>query len=355
MKESIILAQYKINRRHPQNYKDGELDFCKGELSYDTSNIQLIECRNCLVNHKGFVYNHYFQINCQSLLSVDYYVDYFNFKHYIKKVLLKKKKRLDPERRYLLAFNEWGHVHYHWFCDTLPRIYSVRDILHDYYLLLPGKVNYINTVALESLKLLGLRPKGIEFVEPRDLMKVKQLSIITEVCRVGYINDKLMKKIAMHFYKSLDGNSFEPTRKLYISRQGADYRKVLNENEVQEEVKKFGYEVIRFENMSLLDQAKATLSAKSIVSLHGAGLTNMIFMRRGCNVLEFRRNRIFHNQSFWHLADALDHNYFYLFGEPDDDSLPIESNGCNLTIDIEVLNKTLKEIDDFNDRSPIRI
>lgn len=353
MKKSLILESYRINRRYPQNYRDGELDFCKGEFSYTTSNIHLIECRNCLVNHKGFVYNNYFQINKQSLLSADYYVGYFNAKHYIKKVLLKKKKKLDPERRYLLAFNEWGHVHYHWFCDTLPRIFSVRDVLRDYYLLLPGSVKYISDVALESLELLGLKPKGIEYVEPEDLMKIKQLSIVTEVSRVGYINDELMKQIAKQLYNSLDGDSYEPSRKLYISRQGANYRKVLNEDQVQSEVKKFGYEVIRFEDMSLVDQAKTTLSAKSIVSIHGAGLTNMIFMRPGCNVLEFRRNRIFHNQSFWHLADALDHNYFYLFGEPDDDSLPIESDGCNLTIDIAALNKTLKEINDFNLNLPI--
>ncbi|WP_407429635.1 glycosyltransferase family 61 protein [Arcticibacter sp.] len=341
-----LLESYLVQRNPPKNYTEGELDFCSSEFSYDTLDVSLVECRNCFVNHRGFVYDGYFRINEKSLLSPAYYAGQFNIKHYLKKVLFKSKRTVNHDHKYLLAFDEWGHTHYHWFCDTLPRIYSVKDLLKDYYLLLPGNFPYIKSVATETLDLLGLRPKGIEFIDDDELLRVENLSIVTQTCKSGYVNDRILKKISEDIIHGSGIKRAEPFRKLYISREGAGYRKVLNEDEVQEVVKSYGYEVIRYEDMSLMEQIRITASAKSIVSIHGAGLTNIVFMLEGSNVLEFRRDRIYHNQCYWHLADALNLNYFYLFGSPDDDDLVLEGNGCNLTIDTEKLTNILKQMEE---------
>lgn len=342
MSEKLLLKSYTVIRRFPKNYSEGDLDFCKREFSYQTLDVSFVECRNCFVNYKGFVYNGYFQINERSLLSSDYYRGQFTIQHYIKKVLLKRKRSLPAGRKYLLAFDEWGHVHYHWFCDTLPRIYSARDILRDHYLLLPAHSRYIESVGLETLKILGLNPKGIEFIDYGDLLRIDDLTLVTRVGMPGYTNDKLMKCLSKEIIRRNGLGGIRQSRKIYISREGADFRKVLNEGDVQEVVKSFGYEVVKYEEMDIRLQMEVTAAAKSIVSIHGAGLTNMMFMQPGGNVLEFRRDRVYHNQCFWHLADALDLNYFYLFGEPDDESLPIEADGCNLTIDLAGLAETLK-------------
>lgn len=346
MANKVILRSYVIKRRLPNNYKEGELDFCRKEFSYNTSEVQLIDCKDVFVNYKGFVYSGYFEINKKSLLSLDYYTGRFNLKHFIKKVVLIKKTATDPNKRYLLAFDEWGHAHYHWFCDTLSRIYSVKDVLKNYYLLLPGNSSYIKDVGLKTLKLLGLVPKGIEFVDEKDLLAIEQLTIVTHTCVPGYINDRIISRISAAFLDRMEDRHPKPMRKLYISREGAGFRKVLNEDEVQKVVTSFGYEIIRYEDMIFQEQIDITASAISIVSIHGAGLTNTMFMQPGGNVLEFRRDRIYHNQCYWHLADALSLNYFYLFGTPDDDSLVIEGNGCNLIIDIEKLTDTLNQMDD---------
>lgn len=346
MSENIIFESYTVDRKLPNNYIKGELEFCRKEFSYNTSDVELIDCEGVFVNHKGFVYDGYFKIHKKSLLSPDHYKGYFNLKHFIKKVLLKKKKTTDPNERYLLAFDEWGAAHYHWFCDTLPRIYSAKDILKDYYLLLPGNSSYIKEVGLKTLELLELVPKGIKFINEKDLLAIEHLTIVTHACAPGYINDKITRRISEGFLKPLKNRHPKPTRKLYISREGAAFRKVLNEDKVQELVKSFGYEIIKYEDMSLQEQMYITASARSIVSLHGAGLTNIMFMQKGGSVLEFRRNRIYHNQCYWHLAGALRLNFFYLFGAPDNESLVLEGNGCNLTIDVKKLAKTLERMDE---------
>ena len=85
----------------------------------------------------------------------------------------------------------------------------------------------------------------------------------------------------------------------------------MNESEVKALFVSKGYEIISFEGLSLEDQISICSKTKTMASIHGAGLTNMIFMPEGSNILEFRRSKKFVNQCYWHLAGALNHQYYY--------------------------------------------
>jgi capsular polysaccharide biosynthesis protein len=339
-----ILNGYTINRKMPENYVDGELDFCKAEFSYRTYDVKLIELNNCIVNKKGFVYETgKFRLNKYSLLDEKIYRKELSLKHYLKKVLFKHKSVLGNDR-YLLAHDDWSSAHYHWFCDVLPRLFVIKDRLKDYHLLLPNSA-YVKDIGLKSLDFFDLQPAGITFLEEDELVKIKNLTIITHTCLTGYINDKIMQEMRKFIDLKLAAMQAEDHIKIYITRDHALYRKILNETEVKDIVKDFGYDTVRYEDLSWLDQLKKTASAKSMVSIHGAGLINMLYMRKGGTVLEFRRDKIYHNQCFWHLSQALQLKYYYLFGSPDDENQVIEGNGCNLTIDTAHLSKTLMAMD----------
>ncbi|WP_161993407.1 glycosyltransferase family 61 protein [Arcticibacter tournemirensis] len=335
-----------IQRRKPENYVEGELDFCKREFSYPTYDVQILTLKNRLVSFQGFVYDDYFKVNKKSLLNPEHYRGFFNAKHFIKKVWLRGKREANRDEKYLLAFDEWTDAHYHWFTDFLSRVYAAKEIIKDHILLLPDHSAYIKETGIRSLQLLGLKPKGIEFIKFRELLKVQQLTLVTHACMPGYINDPLMKQIRDELRKNLDLDSIVPKRKLYISRDKAGYRKILNEQDVWDVLKSFGYEIVRFEDMDLFHQIRLSASCKSLVSIHGAGLTNMLFMKPGSSVLEFRRDRIYHNQYYWHLADSLDLKYHYLFGKPDMEDQYIEGEGCNITIDIHKLKGVLQKMED---------
>ncbi|MDN3587414.1 glycosyltransferase family 61 protein [Pedobacter aquatilis] len=252
--------------------------------------------------------------------------------------MIKKKRKLD-NRRYLLAFDDWSNAHYHWFCDVLPRLFSIKEFLKDFIILLP-KTEYVLNIGLESLDFFELKPAGVEFIEENELLKVKNLSIVTHTCLTGYTNDKIMKDIQNYIGGKLKNEA--NLSKIYITRDQARYRKVLNEDYIQDVVKSNGYEIVRFEDMSWKEQILKAASSKSIVSIHGAGLVNTMFMPKYGSVLEFRRDKIYHNQCFWHLADALDLKYYYLFGEPDNENLVIEGGDCcNLAIEPDKLNNLL--------------
>jgi hypothetical protein len=346
---SNVLDEYTINRESPANYVEGELDFCKNEFSYNTFDVRIINLKNSIVNYRGFAYeSHKLALNKYSLLEPDHYKEQLLKRHYLKNVLFKRKRNLGNDK-FLLAFDDWSNWHYHWFCDVLPRLYSIKDLLKDYILLLPNS-EYVKSVGLESLTFFGLNPAGIEFINELELVRARNLSIITHTCLTGYTNDKILLQMQAFIETKINYRSV--TKKLYVTRENAKYRKVLNESAVLEIVKENGYEVVKFEEMNWREQVLNASSAQSIVSLHGAGLTNMIFMSKGSSVLEFRRDKIFHNQCFWHLASALKLNYYYLFGTPDNDELVIEGGDCcNLTINTEKLHETLiKMSNDQNKR-----
>src|SRR5690606_6394708 len=101
----------------------------------------------------------------------------------------------------------------------LPRIYSVKDNLKDYILLLPDHSTYVKDVGLKTLEMLGLVPKAIEFIPKKNLLAIKQLTIVTQTCVPGYINDKIVNRISHTFLEGMNNKPAKPTRKLYISRE----------------------------------------------------------------------------------------------------------------------------------------
>ena len=329
----------------PVNYVEGELDFCRKEFSYQTYDVSLLTLKNCVVNKRGFVYEQSkFMLNKSSLLDETKYTAFLNVKHYVKKVLIKKKRSLGNEK-YLLVHDDWTNNHYHWFCDLLPRLFAVRNMVKDYILLLPDS-DYVRSIGLQSLDFFGLEPAGIEFLKDNELVKVKNLSMVTHTSLTGYINDVIIQDMREFVNTKIKYDQL-PKSNIYVTRDQARYRKVLNEVEIWDVVKGRNYEIVRFEDLSWKDQIIQSASANSMVTMHGAGLVNTLFMPKNGSVLEFRRDKIYHNQCFWHLADALNLNYYYLFGTPDNDNLVLEGgDSCNLTIDPLKLDTILKKIQD---------
>jgi capsular polysaccharide biosynthesis protein len=108
---------------------------------------------------------------------------------------------------------------------------------------------------------------------------------------------------------------FNPTRKLYISRSRAKIRKLSNESQVIELLKKHEFEVIYLENMSLMEQIKLFSSAKVVLSVHGAGLANILFCDKRVNVIELFPKDTYETLShYYRLANYLGMNYFMLEG-----------------------------------------
>jgi capsular polysaccharide biosynthesis protein len=79
----------------------------------------------------------------------------------------------------------------------------------------------------------------------------------------------------------------------------------------------------------------------SLISLHGAGLSNMLFMKQGSIVLELRMKGDQQNLCYYSLASALSINYYYLFCTRNADNINVQD--ANISVDLLELEKILQQ------------
>ena len=83
-----------------------------------------------------------------------------------------------------------------------------------------------------------------------------------------------------------------------------------------EVLRAFNFRIVRTEDYSFAEQVRLAAGARYLVSNHGAGLTNILFMRPGSSVLELRHATDCINNCYFTLASALNLKYFYQTCQP---------------------------------------
>jgi tetratricopeptide (TPR) repeat protein len=210
---------------------------------------------------------------------------------------------------------QWGGVGYfHWMFDLITRF----DLLYQSGIDLESIDKFIvNSYQLpyqiETLNVLGIPSSKI--IESSLIPHIQAKSIIVPSVFDQRSHDRL-SKWGCDFLRKIflnEGNllkSHYPQR-IYISREKASYRQIINNEEVFNFLAKFGFEKVIFETLTLAEQSLYLSSADVIISPHGAGLTNLVFCQPGTKVLEiFSPN--FHPNCYWALSNicGLEHYYF---------------------------------------------
>ena len=232
--------------------------------------------------------------------------------------------------------DNWSMNFYHWNSESLPRLISCLEYLEDHPVLLPSEFKGLKFVE-ESLEILGVKPLYFD-------RKVNYVvgELIT-VNKAGYVIDfqesailKLREKIWSNFAFK------KATRKIYISRENAAHRKVLNEKEVIKKLKSKGFEIVYFEHLTVREQIEIMMETKILVGLHGAGLVNMLYMPKNGKVLEFRNENDSWvlSQSFYSLASFLGHDYYYT----DNEATRAQTGFADFKIDLEKLDRVLVDL-----------
>jgi hypothetical protein len=107
-------------------------------------------------------------------------------------------------------------------------------------------------------------------------------------------------------------------KRLYLVREGQ--RSVANHDDVWNALRPRGFEMVRCEQLSLLQQVRLFASAEAVVSPHGAALANLAFCPAKTKVIEFHSPR-FVQTVYWFLASSGGHEYAYLMGRGEDPPL----------------------------------
>lgn len=215
----------------------------------------------------------------------------------------------------------------HFIRDVMGGFYQLKlaNITPDFYVL------PLNTpFQAQMYELLKIPKERIIPTSSKQLLHAKELIIHTPISDYEIIEYRQY----MHFrsfilplyiydmYESLFPNlaQIPAEKKLFLTRPAASNRNIENLHEVEEIFESFGYEIILPDALSLKEQMQLFASAKIIASMHGSGLNNALFAKKGIKVLEIF-SQYYHdcNPQFTLLARQCD--YHYIVGQTRDISM----------------------------------
>lgn len=203
----------------------------------------------------------------------------------------------------------------HWFLDVLPRLHLLRESgLYD-------KVDYFYVPSLrysfqtETLELLGI--PADKLVAGDQHPHIAADCIIASTAPRG--NHTLVPKWLCEFiqdsfmpYAEEESDVLTPDSPyLYVSRSDSGIRNVLNEKELLEELKPYGFQSVVSSQLSIKEKIKLFSKAKVVLGATGAGLISMFFCKPGTKMIEIF-NEGFVIEPFYDMAPKLGLDYSYL-------------------------------------------
>jgi hypothetical protein len=336
----ILINKYHSKRKLPVNFVESDLSLFQDELSKEIPPITLVKLHNvninsgCVVFKRGMPFD---DKKINPLLSDNYRSIKGKIKFFLINYVKKKKITLNNDAIWFIDL--WSKNYFHWLTDVIPRLISIQNFLKGRTVLLPFHYNDCDYVT-NSLSMF--KDIDIRFIRDHEVIFCKRLLLTPHTIDTsGNYNDKLIKR-TRDFVKAncasiYSGEKFE---KIYISRQKAKNRKILNEEEFFTVLRDYGFDILCFEDYSWTEQIGIVRNCKYLCSAHGAGLANMLFMDTNTSVLEFRKKGDAQRNCYFSLTSALDLNYFYQECDVDDNYC--RTQNYNFLIDVKLLRNNLE-------------
>ena len=229
--------------------------------------------------------------------------------------------------------------HFHWIVNTLPRLLVAMDT--------PG---IAPVVVLAEARMTPAMAFTLDALGVRDRLHwegsswhVNELTVIHADAYTPSLLDEVRRRLS-------PAPPSTRSRRVFVSREGAMWRRLVNEEEAWELFRDFGYERVRLEDLDFPAQVQLMTESIAVAGVHGAGLANTLFCRPGSQVLEIgdpgRASPI-----LYCLACASGHDYWLVHGVPRGTTVP---KYRNLEVDLDTLRRTLTAIEERIGRSVAR-
>jgi capsular polysaccharide biosynthesis protein len=341
MKPEVIRTLYDetvAKRRLPVNLDQNDLALFEGELERVIPATRLLKFSDVLVSTEGLLFKG-MQILRESF-AFPYHLDEWRSRSVLKflatNYAVRRQRKVEQQATWITDY--WSTGYFHWLADALTRLFVVRDELGDGVLLLPGDYEGREHVQ-SSLRAFGV--SNLDFVRRHEVVRCRSLVTPSHTAPSGHFNDQAIRGVRDVLLVAYGDPRREngADKRLYISRNRAGRRRIVNEDEVTPVLRDFGFETVCAEELSFEQQVKTFSLARYIVSNHGAGLTNMLFMKDGGSVLELRHKTDCINNCYFTMSSALGVNYFYQTCAPQEPSA--NPHEAHLLVDVDQLEKNL--------------
>lgn len=254
-------------------------------------------------------------------------------------ILLKMTRILVPKKKERVKEAVWitdrrSKEYFHWLTDALPRLMIAKEFISSHELVLPLEYERYSYITA-SLKLFDI---AVKYCDRSTKLRIEELILPSHTAESGNYNKVVINQLRDMFLSKFPES--KPYRRIYISRKKAKKRKVANEDEVIKLLESFNYEIHYFEDYSFDQQVAICSESASLIGLHGAGLTNMLFMRPYTQVLELRNENDCENNCYFSLASDLNIEYYYQLSKGDQN----DTHTVNVNVDVNELRRNIENM-----------
>lgn len=336
MAEIIYLNDYGTNlkRNLPINFNLKDEDLFKHEFNRKINFGSIEILKNKTVNQDFLVFSIYGFESDSFLYRSSFKPNWYSsIKFLAKNLIFKPKSKISKG---IWITDAWSIGYFHWFGDVLQKLfilYSNKIITEEHILLLSEDFKNYDYIQ-NSINLLGL---SVKYLKKNELVKCTELIKVNIPFQSGNYFDEEIRKMNKYF-RNLNFSKSTILKNVYLSRDKASRRKVFNDLEIIERLNRLNINTLYTEELNWNNQLETFINVELLISIHGAGLTNMLFMKPGSTIIEFRHPKSTKQNCFFALASALGHKYYYLIGEASNSNEHLS----DLTINIDKLSELIE-------------
>lgn len=244
----------------------------------------------------------------------------------------------EPLEEAVLLHNSWVGGYFHWVAETLTRLEGVERYIEETGnrpKLVVGPD--LNSFQRRSLELLGYRDDDL--VNWDSLYCTVDRLVVPSMRRAidpgkpspfphAWLRDTLRERAL----NNVDTSRF--SSRVYISRQDAKSRRVVNEDEVLTALEEYGFESYLLTEMDVEEVIALFAQADCIVTPHGAALTDVIYTDDAAVVELMRDDR--HDGVYYMTTKQVGGWYGYLECESVDFDLSVEIDELRKIVDAAI-------------------
>ena len=226
----------------------------------------------------------------------------------------------------------------HWIAERLTRLAAIENKNKTYIVTTPLTSRFQQ----ESLAATGIAQDQVIELDNWQSLRARRLIVPSNLGNGVRHPAHRGSEWAMNYLRNIRkkyGLENNRDRKLWISRSKARGRMVINEDDFKKSLISLGFEYYNLEGMNFIDQIKLFSSAKVVCGMHGAGLTNIVFMHSRSKIIELL-SPTYGMPTYWLLANGAHLDYYALVannvlkGERSQlDSIRLEKSDLNALID----------------------
>ncbi|HEX8429576.1 glycosyltransferase family 61 protein [Hymenobacter sp.] len=209
-----------------------------------------------------------------------------------------------------VCHNQWStENYYHWLIDSLPRLLALRSAYPGIKLLLPqvSDIHPVPEFITTSARLLGF-PNQLP-LNSQQILNAHSVVMPTLTATSLTQRPELVRQVQQELLAALGMEPTQPFRRIYAARAAGFLRNLRNEPEVEEWLRQEGFEKVYFEELSLLEQVRLMRETEVLLAVHGANMTNMLFLPSTSKVIEIH-NKEYGDPCYLRLASCLELEFY---------------------------------------------